>query len=224
MKNTASARLINSVSKADSSFPGVSLEDIAKMPTNDAVKTDMLKCLYDVDHAEVAWGLWFIHGLILAGRIDEKMMVGLIQRLPSLVGSDDPKVRSETIPILVMLRSMLPQYRNWMLKCLEDSYGAVRKIALLNSDTFLKPREVEPLLNFMDDDYLVETAMGGPLVYLLRNEALDRIEKRIGMTFERRHLSRILESGQKAQWWSWEPFLEWWEKPWFKRPFGRIRL
>lgn len=212
MNATASQRLIKLVPREDPSFPAISLEDVAKVQVDAKMRTDIMQCLYDVDPAEIFWGLWFCEALLSLGKLDNRMRDALIQQIPSFLKSGNVKIRSAVVPIVIKLREELPEYRDWMLQCLRDTDPTVRWDVLMNSQTFLKPREIEPLLAFKDDDYLTETSMGSPLVYILRNEALERIEKNIGKTFERRQLSEIVEGGETAFWWDWKPFLEWWDK------------
>lgn len=212
MSSLASQRLIDLAKKHEACAIGISVEATGKIEVAEQVKADILTCLYDTDHAEVGWGLWFCKCLLKAGKLDRSVADAIVQRLPSLIKSDDQKIRAETVEVLVLVRDRVPEYRNWMLQCMRDKNPTVRWDALLNSQTFLKPKEIEPLLAFKDDDYLTETSMGSPLVYILRNEALDRMEKSLGKTFERRQLSEVVEGGETALWWDWKPFLDWWEK------------
>jgi hypothetical protein len=192
MNSSASARLLTLAEAIEPPSPGISLDVVGKIKMDERVRADILTCLYDVNPLEVSWGLWFCEGLIMADKLDGAIAQALLQQIPFLLKSGNSKVRSDVVSVLIKLRSRLPKYRDWMLQCLRDSYPTVRMAALLNSQTFLKAKEIDPLLTFKEDDYLTETSMGSPLVYLLRNEALDRIEQSIGRTFERKQLSAVV--------------------------------
>jgi hypothetical protein len=220
---TASERLVQRVPMKDPSSCGISYEETANIQVDEQVRADILSCLYDVNPSEVRWGLWFCESLLMAGKLDDHIENALIQQIPSLLKSEDPKLRGEVVRVVVKLRGQLPEYRDWMLQCLRDSYSSVRNHALLNSQTFLKPKEIEPLLAFEKDDYLTETSMGSPLVYLLRNEALDRIEKSLGKTFQRQQLSEVVKGGETAYWRDWKPFLDWRNNHWGRWCFWRAR-
>lgn len=211
MAPTASERLIRLVKKQPGSL-GISLKAAGGIPMDEAVRTDILTCLFDVNDSEVGWGLTFCQGLLSEGKCDDEIENTLIQRLPEFLKSNAPEIRSEAVNLLIMLRKRFPTYRHWMLPSLQDPCPTIRRQALMNSQTFLEPGEIEPLVAFRDDNYLTEISIGSHLIYSLRNEALDRIEQAIGKTFERKQLSEVVEGGEKAYWWDWKPFLGWWEK------------
>jgi len=148
MDTTASQRLIKLVPRKDPSWPGISHEDTARIQVDEKVRTDILSCLYDVNPSEVGWGLWFCESLLAAGKLDSRIKEALIQQVPSLLKCEDAKIKSDVLPLVIRLRGELPEYRNLLLQCLQDSSPVVRKLALLNSETFLNSREIEPLLAF----------------------------------------------------------------------------
>jgi hypothetical protein len=193
---------------------GISLDAAGRVPLDDNVRNNILTCLYDLDTDENRWGLWFSYGLLAAHRCDADIKKALIDRLPSFMGSPDYNVRAEAINVLICLRKAVPQYREWMLRALGDPYHGVRLLALVNCTTFLRTNEIEPLLKLKDDDWAVEISMGGPLVYSLRNEALEQLERMLGKAFWAPSLSETIEEDKIVSWRDWTLFLRWWNAPW----------
>jgi hypothetical protein len=109
------------------------------------------------------------------------------------------------------MRTVLPQYREWLIQFLCDEAPAVRSEALGRCETFLKNGEVEPLLPFEKDGYLAEVSMDGPVHYVLRNAALNKIELLLGRQFPKHELTEAID-GEVVFWWDWKPFLGWWTK------------
>ncbi len=50
--------------------------------------------------------------------------------------------------------------------------------------------------------------MGGPVHYVLRNQALTTIERMAGRQFVKHELTEMVE-GEVVFWWDWQPMLEW---------------
>jgi hypothetical protein len=210
VSSLASNRLIELTQENEVSPEGVSLDAIGKIEVTNQVRVDILTCLYSIEPSDVWWGVWFCAGLIMVRKLDDKLRQGLMKRLPVLLQCDEAHMRAESVHLLVALHSEFPDYRNWMLRALQDSSWTVRQNALLNCESFLRPKEIEPLLIFAKDPEAVEASMSGPWVYVLRDEALVRIELRVGRKFEHRRLSEILENRKTVYWWDWTPFLNWW--------------
>lgn len=218
MKEKASAILIRI---AEVNPGGISLAEAGRIPIRDDVRDAVLTCLYDTDPEEVRWGIWFAHGLQVAQRTDSAVTAALLERLPRLMEFNDQNVRKEALPVLILLRERMPGYRELMVRSLDDQDREVRCMTLRSSSTFLRAREVEPLLRFQTDQDTVELAMGGPLSYWLRNEALSQIEGLLARDFQGSVLSERAENGSLVTWRDWSPFLAWWNSPW-KRLVRRL--
>jgi hypothetical protein len=212
---TASERLLARLPKQDSPFVGV--DDIATLECDQAVAEDILLCVYSTDVLEIVWGLWFVLGLAGVGKLNDELANIVARQLPSIIGlgsadSSNAGARECALELGVALRNRLPKYRELMLESLSDPVVGIRHVALQNCTTFLEKNELEPLLIFKDDPYIMETSMSGPLVYSLRDLALSKIESIVGKHFETSRRSQVLDDGAIVSWRDWAPFLRWWEK------------
>ena len=70
-------------------------------------------------------------------------------------------------------------------------------------------KEASPLENFETDNYLAELSMNGPLMYELRNIALETIESVMGKAFKKDEKTEVVPSGEVAFWWDWAPYHAW---------------
>ena len=122
----------------------------------------------------------------------------------------DPDVRAVLVGCLTFMRAD-PRSRKWLIQFLCDDSPFVRSEALGRCETFLEKDEVEPLLSFQNDVYLVEVSMHGPVHYVLRNSALGKIELLLGRQFPKHEMTKVIE-GEVVFWWDWNPFLNWWSK------------
>ena len=206
---SASQRLIKRAEQYERSTTGIGLDSIKKMECDDGVVTDIFECLRSEEPKDVHWGLWFCRGLMESGKLPRHALSELLGRFPLLVGHADSEVRGALIGCLVLARTDLPLYREWLIQLLRDEAPSVRSEALGRCETFLKKGEVEPLLSFEKDSYLAEVSMYGPVHYVLRNAALTKIESLLGRQFPKHELTEAI-NGEVVFWWDWKPFREWW--------------
>ena len=205
MELSGSRHLIWLAEKIEPPSPGICLGTVGKIAVDAKVKESILACLYDLRSSETRWGLWFCEGFLEVGKLDNDIVQALIGLIPSFLKSSDTQLRGSVMPLVVKLRKDLPKYREWMLQCLNDSDPTVRRYALVNSGTFLKEGEIEPLRAFEGDVYLTEQSMGGPFIYALRNEAFVQIERSVGRTLDRKQISELVDNERIALWWDWRP-------------------
>lgn len=198
---------------------GPSLEDVGRIPIVPALINDLAAALDSNDLTDQKVGLFFCEGLLLLVPQDSELAKVVAPRIERLTHSGDELVRSVAVPAFIHLRQQVPAYRERMLEFVKDLAPSVRNAALCASQTFLSTGEVLPLISFQNDHYVSETGgMGGPWRYVLRDEALCRIEAALGRSFRKHELSES-QNGQVIFWWDWAPFLEWWSKrnrPWRK--------
>ena len=95
----------------------------------------------------------------------------------------------------------------------------VRKVALTFYTGFSNPREFEPVEFLEADEYVTEMGMGSHLIYELRNQGLETIEKVIGRTFQKSEKTGVLKDSRVVFWWSWDPFHKW-KGSWWRKIKG----
>jgi len=195
-----------------SSRLGVALEDFAAIPATPDFGDEIMQGFHSDDPVDRRVSLFFCEGFL---KYDHAAQLGrnFVESLPSeavrLVGDPDDLTRSAAHLLLIAVRGSVVGYRTLMLKALADQSSSVRTVALNATETFLKSREIEPLLSFESDSYLSEIGgMGGPIHYVLRNQALTTIERMAGRQFAKHELTEIKES-EVVFWWDWNPMLEW---------------
>ncbi|MEM1060471.1 MAG: hypothetical protein AAGK14_14750 [Verrucomicrobiota bacterium] len=164
---------------------GVSADDVAQLEVTDDLVADILTCLDSDDFAAIQMALLFAETLLGANRLDEKQVGALLRRVQNLVGSKHARVHGPALKLLSMCRVHVPNYREMMLAALEDDDPMARRQALVVYPTYCHPKEVQPLERFEHDEHKVETSMGGPLLYDLRNLALEKIEEVLGKQFKK---------------------------------------
>jgi hypothetical protein len=195
-----------------SSRLGVALEDFAAIPATPDLGDEIMQGLQSGDPVDRRVSLFFCEGFL---KYDRALQLGgnLVESLPSeavrLAADPDDLTRSAAHLLLIAVRGSVAGYRDLMLKALTDQSSSVRTGALNATETFLKPSEIEPLLSFEHDAYLSEVGgMGGPVHYVLRNQALATVERLTGRQFAKHELTEMVQ-GEVVFWWDWRPMLEW---------------
>lgn len=212
MNKGASKRLIERVKRLQQDPFGVSCEDIARLPLDDGMISDILECLSDPeDVPELKWGLWFTLG-ILKSNPPQSFLKWLVPRIPTWLKHCDGGVREAALDIFVPLRKNYKNYEKLMIGLLRDPNPVVRGRALRESKTFLTRKDVPMLLHFQNDKYMTETKMGSPLLYAIRNDALAAIETLCGKQFTKGEKVEPCETDDMVYWWDWQPFLDWWNE------------
>jgi hypothetical protein len=211
MTRNASDRLIERVRPFKGDSSGIAIEHIAKMPLTPTVVADILECVRNNDITELGWGLWFAQG-ILDSQPPRELLKFIVAELPKWIRHEATSIREGALPLLIRLRENFPNYRAVMLECLKDTDPEVRIDALAAYSTFLTNKDIQALLDFQRDDYMSETSMNSPLVFLIRNQALEIIERLCGQKLPKHENVKMLEDGHTVYWWDWKPFLDWWKK------------
>jgi hypothetical protein len=208
---TIAHSLLRYASGFQSSRYGIALEDFALMPGSVALGATVAQSLTSEDASDRRIGIFFCHGFWRSGRISQ-LGNRLAQHLPAelvrLVSDSDDLARSAAHELLVEVRDSVPGYRDIMLRALVDTYAQARTVALNSIGTFLKPGEIEPLMTFVHDAYMAEIAPGGPIHYVLRNQALTAIERIAGREFDKPEVTAMIE-GEIVFWRDWRPMLRW---------------
>lgn len=213
-----SRRLIAAASRynfAKSTF-GVALADISHIPLDDGLKEDILACLSNAEWAENVWGLFFCHGFIAGGRALElgtEIARMLIEETPKWIGHVEAKLRLQALPLFISYRSSIAGFENRMSALLTDQDSEIRALALQNADTFISSSDLEKLFPFQADACVMEDPTGNRRVYILRNMALQAVERILDRRFVSGERSEIVD-GNLTFWRDWNPFLQWWAAPW----------
>jgi len=196
---------------------GTSLNNIYKIGLDASVINDIKDCLESKCNIDVSKGLYFLMGLLQhykLAQFGDEFIIYLKNKIPTLI-TQEPKGQSSyfALDCYILLRNNYPDYRKKMLDLLNSTDLGYRKKALEHYETYCNPREIEPLLIFKNDSYSTELSMCGPLVFELRNLALEKICKALKKNFI---LTKKYEYQEKwnddVSWNDWEPFLEWWNK------------
>ena len=211
MPQLASDRLLRRVRPYLTSPLGPSIEDVAEMPLTAEAVADISECLRSSDISELKWGLWFAEG-VLDSNPPRDLLCFLVAELPKWMKQENDDVRERALPLLIRLRDNFRDYRSLMLECLRDPSPDVRADALAAYATFLAAKDIPILMQFQQDDYMSETSMNSPLVYVIRNQALEIIERLCGQELPRHENVKALEDGHTVHWWDWQPFLDWWAR------------
>jgi hypothetical protein len=188
---------------------GISEEDIQKLNLTSELVSDIFECLESSEVVDEQMALFFSDVLIGPGKLDEKQESQLLSRLIDLSCSKSQQVQAPCFKLLRRFHPKVPNYRSLMLKGLASSNSMVRKEALLAYETYRQPKETAPLERFENDTYVTELSMNGPLIYELRNLALESIEHVIGKNFKKTEKTEITAAGEAVFWWDWAPYLTW---------------
>jgi hypothetical protein len=203
--------LLRRATSYQSSEHGIKLEDFSVVPACQEISDDLARGLHSEDPFDRRISLFFCEGFLKHGRIVELgkcFTDSLPTELVRLANDRDDLTRSAAHILVIGLRHSIADYRAIMMRAFLDSDAQIRSAALNAADTFLKGREIEPLLSFEGDAYVSEIAHGGPMHYVLRDDALEKIEQMLDKTFAKHELTELRE-GDVVFWWDWRPMLAW---------------
>jgi hypothetical protein len=203
-----SDNLINRLPKDRVYSVGISGKDLEGLSLTSDLKADILACLNSANLTDVKYGFFFAEQFLKPGR-DPQFDKDLLSVSLKLLDSEQAHVMPNCILMLILLGQKLCNYRELMLRALQDNNPLVREKALFAYETFAKPREFIPLEQFENDDYATEIGMGSHLVFALRNQALETIERVIARNFSKHEKAELYKSGVMAFWWDWTPFHKW---------------
>jgi hypothetical protein len=131
-------------------------------------------------------------------------------KIPVWLKHRDGVVRERALDIFMRLRDNYKIYKEVMVGMLRDVNPVVRWRALREYKTFLTREDIPVLLDFQSDRYMTESSMGSPMIYAIRNDALEAIEDLCGKRFSKSEKVEPSEAEQLVYWWDWQPFLDWW--------------
>jgi hypothetical protein len=197
---------------------GTALQNIHKIGLDSLIVSEIKTCIESGSYLDVSTGLYFLIGLLQKYKLHDfgdDFIHYLVDRLPVLLKNNiKGQAKYYALKLFIWLKDYYANYRETMLSFLNSHDLGDRTQALESYETYCKPKEIEPLLKFQQDDYIAELAMCGPLEYKLRNLALEKISNLTGQNFL---LNKIKESHPKwgndyVSWYDWEPFLKWWDK------------
>ncbi|NJK91340.1 MAG: hypothetical protein HC904_05600 [Blastochloris sp.] len=198
---------------------GISAEDISKLDVDGDLFQDIVECLQSDEFADQQMALLFAETLLTPDSLNLDQARELIYATKQLAASKHGQVHGPALTILGNFQTQVPDYRRIMLDALHDEDPMARRQALVLYSSYCRSRETEPLESFESDTYMAEISMGGPLVYELRNLALETIESVIGKRFKKTEESEALSNGEVVYWWEWKSYHEW-KRSWVKRLIG----
>ncbi len=188
---------------------GLSADDVKRLQLTPDLVEDVLSSLASADVVDQQIALFFSEVLIWPGKINPAHESTLVSRIVDLGRGPTDRVKSSALKMVTRFRASVPDFRSLMMEGLSSSDPMVRKEAVLAYELYCLPKEVAPLERFEHDDYVTETAMGGPLLYELRNLALETIERVIGKNFRKAEKTEARSTGEVAFWWDWSPYHAW---------------
>lgn len=188
---------------------GPSIQEIGKIPITADLVSDLTAAIRSPNSSDRNVALFFCEGLLACNPEHRDLLSALVPLVNDLITSTDDLARSSVVPVFIRLRGWFPNYRKEMLELLTNPNSNSRADVLQAAETFLRKREIQPLLSFQNDPVISETGgMGGPWRYILRDEALRLIEKMLGRSFRTQECTEAKDN-QVIFWWDWRPFLEW---------------
>jgi len=188
---------------------GISHESIKRLALSEDLIADILEVLDSSETLDQQFALCFAEELLDLGRLSSTQEARFVSRLRQLFTEGDRVIRSRALNLLVRFNYRVANFRALILEALKSASSDVRAVALRGYEICCNPKEVEPLEEFEHDGFFGEIAMGGPLVFDLRDQALETIERVIGVGFTRTRKSEAVQNGQSASFYSWEPFHKW---------------
>jgi hypothetical protein len=188
---------------------GISYESIKQLSLTAELIADILEALDSSETVDQRFALAFAEQLLEVGTLDRAQEARFLQRLRESCTKGDGTVRAYALRLLVRFHSRVADFRPLILEALKSENSGVREEALRGFEFCCHPEEFEPLEEFEHDRCFVEIAMGGPLVFELRDRALETIERVLGVSFSRTRESEDVLNGQRASFYSWEPFHAW---------------
>jgi hypothetical protein len=147
------------------------------------------------------------------GRIPEELRRDAADHLASYLDDCEDPLDNEAVQIFAVWGRHRSDYRSVCEPLLGHPAAHIRSTALSFAPCYIPRRSLDVLFNFRRDPFVCETGgMGGPLRYVLRDQALAILEKLTecpkvlaGDCFE------DTDNG-RASYRTWVPFLNWYEK------------
>jgi hypothetical protein len=188
---------------------GLSADDVRQLQLTADLMDDILSSLASDDLVDQQIALFFAEVLVWPQQIGALREKTFVSRIVELCRRPTNPVQSSALHLVSRYHAEVPDFRPLMMNGLLSTDPMVRKEALLAYELYCHPKEVVPLEGFERDDYLTETAMGGPLIYELRNLALETIEHVIRKQFRKTEKTEAQPTGEVAFWWDWAPYHSW---------------
>lgn len=181
---------------------GVSAQDIENLKVETGLVREIIECLKSDEFVDLQMALLFAETLLTRETLDTDHAKAVVLEVKQLCVSKHGQVHGPAIKMLERFHKHVPEYRTIMLRALHYEDPMARRQALVFYSTYCRAQETEPLEPFERDNYMAETSMGGPLVYELRNLALETIEKVLDTRFKTAEETEALSSGEVVYWWS----------------------
>jgi hypothetical protein len=128
------------------------------------------------------------------------------------VASSVERLDDSAVRIFIVWGAHRPDHRRACLTLLRHPGNFVRMVALSYARAYLKSADIPELFEFRNDPDISEIGMGGPLRYILRDHALEILERLTkcpslngGDCFDETREGRVSYR-------SWTPFLNWYER------------
>jgi len=202
----------------------LSKEAIRKIPWSEELADEIQDALESPDVLDQKFALFFAETLFHPDVLDAAHEARFVSRMTTLLDCGSDPVKPYALRLLVRFHARVVDFRERVMKALGSEEAGVRHEALAGYELCCKAKEVEPLERFEHDPYYGEIAMGGPLRFDLRDEALSVIERVLGVGFTRFQKVESLPGGRNVAFWSWEPYHRSKQPPWrkwFWNPFHR---
>ena len=130
--------------------------------------------------------------------------------LAPYVGQLPADLDVQAAEIFLAWGSHRPDHRQIGLWLLQHANSEIRSRALTFGPRFLRPRDYAGLLAFHKDKDVSEIAMGGPLRFVLRDQALALLEQLTGCPQSDGDCFETIPQG-RVSYRSWSRFLNWYE-------------
>ncbi len=209
------AKQLRARAKKNDPAAGLMLDNIYKIGLDLSIINDIKTCIESENHIDVSEGLYFLMGLLKKYKLQDfgnDFAKFLTKRIPIVI-TKNQKTQAFyfALDFYIWLKDNYSDYREKMLEFLGSNDLGCRKKALSVYETYCRPGEIEPLFQFEHDNYIAELAMCGPLIYELRDLALEKIGKLCGKSFLQNKKSEYnSEWNGNVVFYDWKPFWDWW--------------
>lgn len=171
---------------------------------------EILASIQDGDPEKRRIGLLFAESLVRPGCAEPERIALLVEAAREIAGDPDDINSGEAAAVLCLLVEGGEDLRATMLQILRGPDPKGRMAALSRFDLYGRADDLDTLAAFEHDNHLREARPGSRVMcYVLRDMALEAIERATGHSFPPQKKNQVMADGRIATWRDWEPYHVW---------------